>query len=45
MATDFPFDEQLRFTAADDELHPAGPQRDWTETTWWSFAAPERALA
>jgi len=45
MATDFPFDEHLRFTAADDELHPAGPQRDWTETIWFSFAVPERALA
>ena len=43
MATDFPFDEQLRFTAADDEMHAAGPERDWTETTWWSFAVPERA--
>src|SRR4029077_13545581 len=45
MATDFPFDEHLRFTAADDELHPAGPQRDWTETIWFSFAVPERTLA
>jgi hypothetical protein len=45
VATDFPFDEQLRFTPVDDELHAAGPQRDWTETTWWSFAVPERALA
>ncbi len=45
VATDFPFDDALRFTAADDELHPAGPHRDWTETTWWSFAVPERALA
>jgi hypothetical protein len=45
VATDFPFDEQLRFTAADDEMHAAGPPRDWTETTWWSFAVPERALA
>jgi hypothetical protein len=45
VTTDFPFDEHLRFTAADDELHEPGPQRDWTETTWWSFAVPERALA
>jgi hypothetical protein len=45
LTTDFPFDDDLRFTPADDELHDAGPQRDWTETTWWSFAVPERALA
>jgi hypothetical protein len=45
VATDFPFDDQLRFTAVDDGMHAAGPQRDWTETTWWSFAVPERALA
>ncbi len=45
MATDFPFDEQLRFTAADDELHAPGPHRDWTETVWFSFAVPARALA
>ena len=45
MTTDFPFDEHLRFTPADDELHEPGPQRDWTETTWWSFAVPDRALA
>jgi hypothetical protein len=45
VATDFPFEEHLRFTAADDELHAAGPHRDWTETTWWWFAVPERSLA
>lgn len=45
MATDFPFDDALRFGAADDALHAAGPHRDWTETTWWSFAVPERELA
>ena len=45
MATDFPFDDALRFTAVDDELHQAGPHRDWTETVWFSFAVPERALA
>ncbi len=45
MATDFPFDDRLRFAPADDELHAPGPHRDWTETTWWSFAVPERALA
>ena len=45
MTTDFPFDEHLRFTPADDELHEPGPQRDWTETTWWSFAVPDHALA
>jgi len=45
VATDFPFDDALRFTAVDDEMHEAGPQRDWTETVWFSFAVPERALA
>lgn len=45
VATDFPFADELRFTPADDQLHPPGPHRDWTETTWWSFAVPERALA
>jgi hypothetical protein len=45
VATDFPFDDALRFTAVDDDLHAPGPQRDWTETTWWSFAVPERSLA
>src|SRR4030081_2841824 len=44
-ALDFPFEEHLRFTPADDELHPVGPNRDWTETTWWSFNVPARALA
>lgn len=38
-------DPVLQWTAADDELHPAGSDRhDWTETTWWSFAVPERSL-
>jgi hypothetical protein len=45
VATDFPDDSHLRFRPVDDELHAPGPQRDWTETTWWSFAVPERALA
>src|SRR5262245_5514983 len=45
VANEFPFEDHLRFTAVDDELHLPGPQRDWTETTWWSFAVPERALA
>ena len=45
MATDFPFEDHLRFADADDSLHAPGPHRDWTETTWWSFAVPERALA
>lgn len=45
MATDFPFDAHLGFAAIDDELHRPGPHRDWTETLWFSFAAPERALA
>jgi len=44
-AMDLPFDEHLRFTPADDATHPPGPSRDWTETTWWSFNVPERALA
>jgi len=42
----FPVDDALRFTAADDSLHPVGdPALDWTETTWWSFNVPHRSLA
>lgn len=41
---DFPFDETIRFSAADDELHPFGSKPDWTETVWFSFNVPERAL-
>jgi hypothetical protein len=28
-----------------DQLHPPGPNRDWTETMWWSFNVPSRLLA
>ena len=42
---DFPFDDAVRFSAADDSMHAVGPTRDWTETTWWSFNVPERSLA
>ncbi len=45
MDVDFPFEEHLRFAPADDDVHPPGPNRDWTETTWWSFHVPERSLA
>ena len=32
-------------TAADDRLHEvADPHPMWTETTWWGFLMPERAL-
>ena len=32
-------------TADDDRFHPVGdPHPLWTETTWWGFAVPERAL-
>lgn len=42
----FPFEESIRFTAEDDSMHPVGdPALDWTETNWWSFNVPERALA
>jgi hypothetical protein len=35
----------LAWTEADDRVHePASDRLDWTETTWWSFGAPERAL-
>ncbi|MDT7549253.1 MAG: hypothetical protein QOE84_1647, partial [Actinomycetota bacterium] len=35
----------LAWTAVDDQLHAPGSDRlDWTETTWWSFGIPERAL-
>src|SRR5687767_8157770 len=44
MGVDFPFAEHLSFHADDDDLHAPGPDRDWTETTWWSFNVPERAL-
>jgi hypothetical protein len=42
---DFPFDDAVRFSPADDELHAVGPNPDWTETVWFSFNVPERALA
>jgi hypothetical protein len=42
---DFPFEEHLRFGPDDDGAHAPSPNRDWTETTWWSFNVPERALA
>lgn len=45
MKIDFPFDDDIRFQASDDALHPAGPQLDWTETVWFSFHVAERALA
>lgn len=42
---DFPFDDAVRFTAADDEMHPVGQASlDWTETVWFSFNVPERGL-
>lgn len=42
----FPFDEPIRFSPADDSLHEVGSAApDWTETTWWSFNVPERRLA
>ena len=44
-ALDFPFDDAVRFSEADDSTHPAGPNADWTETTWFSFNVPERGLA
>ncbi|MDO8363445.1 MAG: hypothetical protein Q7V88_11155 [Actinomycetota bacterium] len=40
-----PFDEALHFAAHDDQMHPHGPQADWTETMWFSFNVPERSLA
>jgi len=45
VTVDFPFGGDLRFGPEDDGLHPPGPSRDWTETTWWSFNVPERSLA
>ncbi len=41
---DFPFEEAIRFAAADDAVHACGPHPDWTETVWFSFNVPERAL-
>jgi hypothetical protein len=44
-ATDPTLDPDLAFTEADDELHPVGTgSLDWTETSWWSFNVPGRAL-
>jgi hypothetical protein len=42
---DFPFDDAIQFKPSDDELHPVGPDLDWTETVWFSFHVAERALA
>ena len=41
---DFPFDDDIRFKPSDDELHPVGPNLDWTETLWFSFHVAERSL-
>jgi len=32
------------FSPADDALHPPSDKHAWTETSWWSFNVPERAL-
>ncbi|MGD9702271.1 MAG: hypothetical protein AB7Q42_13870 [Acidimicrobiia bacterium] len=42
---ELPLGDEVRFAPRDDELHPHGPAADWTETMWWSFNVPERALA
>ena len=39
------FDHNIHFTERDDQMHPHGPQKDWTETVWFSFNVPERSLA
>src|SRR5829696_418698 len=37
---------ELLWTPEHDRLHPVGSDKpDWTETTWWSFNVPDRALA
>jgi len=42
----FPYDSAVHFTEKDDQLHHIRyPNKDWTETTWWSFNVPERGLA
>ncbi|MFJ3212633.1 DUF7065 domain-containing protein [Streptomyces flaveolus] len=33
------------FGVNDDRLHAPGEKHSWTETSWWSFNVPERALA
>lgn len=33
------------FGPEDDRLHKPGPKHSWTETSWWSFHVPQRALA
>lgn len=45
MDVTLPFEDHLLFAPADDRRHEPGPDMDWTETTWWSFNVPERALA
>jgi len=40
-----PFEPHLLFSPEDDALHVPGPEPDWTETSWWSFNVPDRAVA
>ena len=40
----FPFDTDLLFAPADDELHPPGPEQNWTETMFFAFHVEERSL-
>lgn len=42
----FPIDEAIRFAENDDQLHKIlYPNKDWTETVWFSFNVPEKGLA
>ncbi len=44
MAVELPFEASLHFSPADDLVHAPGAQWDWTETAWFAFHVPDRAL-
>jgi len=44
MSDEFPFEPELMFGAADDQLHEPGPEQNWTEAAFFSFHVAERAL-
>jgi hypothetical protein len=43
-ALDETLGESVQWSGTDDQAHAPGPEQDWTETAWWSFNVPERAL-
>lgn len=41
----FGIEQHLRWTAADDSIHPVGNAAlDWTESIWFSFNVPQRSI-